>query len=100
MKKKFILNLVKYYSENNDIAFKNEVVLIAKEFDKAKDYELGEYLLALIRRTNVWIPQLNYADDYFKKCTKKQLLEEVKHLIVKIKQYEEIFENNNIKKGE
>lgn len=35
MKKKSILNLIKYYIEHNDIGFRNEAYEIAEEFDKA-----------------------------------------------------------------
>lgn len=37
MKKKNILNLIKYYSENNDSGFKSEAYEIAKYFDSIGD---------------------------------------------------------------
>lgn len=37
MKKKNIINLIKYYSENNDMGFKNEAYEIAKDFDLSGD---------------------------------------------------------------
>ena len=33
MKKKTILNLIKYHTEKNEIGFKNEAYTIAKDFD-------------------------------------------------------------------
>ena len=44
MKKKNILNLIKYYSENNDSGFKSEAYEIAKYFDSIGDYQLAEYI--------------------------------------------------------
>lgn len=59
LKKKNILNLIKYYSENNDAGFKNEAYEIAKDFDKSGDYQLSEYIMALISGANTFIPQIN-----------------------------------------
>lgn len=57
MKKQNILNLVKYHVEGNESAFRNEVTLIASEFDKAGDYELAMYLMNLVSDSNVLVPQ-------------------------------------------
>lgn len=57
MKKKNVLNLIKYYSEKNDLQFKNEAVEIARYFDKVGDYQLSEYIMALITNTNTFVPQ-------------------------------------------
>ena len=46
MKKKNIVNLIKYYSEKNDIGFKQEAYEIAQNFDKNGDYQLAEYIMA------------------------------------------------------
>ena len=40
MKKKNVINLVKYYAEKNDVGFRNEVYEIAREFDKIGDYHV------------------------------------------------------------
>ncbi len=37
MKKKNILNLIKYHTERNETAFRNEAYEIAKYFDKSND---------------------------------------------------------------
>ena len=42
MKKKNILNLIKYHAEKNEDAFRNEAYEIAKYFDKSNDYQLSE----------------------------------------------------------
>ncbi|WGI36517.1 hypothetical protein [Mesomycoplasma lagogenitalium] len=52
MKKGNIINLIKYYSEKDDLNFKNEAYLIAKEFDKLGDYQLSEYIKELLREPN------------------------------------------------
>ena len=48
MKKKNIINLIKYYSEKNDIGFRSEAYEIAKDFDESGDYQLSEYIMACI----------------------------------------------------
>lgn len=37
MKKKDVLNLIRYHTEHNDVAFRNEAYNIAKEFDRTGD---------------------------------------------------------------
>ncbi len=59
MKKKSIINLIKYYSEKNDAGFRNEAYQIAKEFDEAGDYQLSEYIMALMSNANTFVPQIN-----------------------------------------
>lgn len=59
MKKINVLNLIKYFSENNDNAFRSEAYEIARDFDKSGDHELAEYVMALLSDTNTFIPQSN-----------------------------------------
>ena len=70
MKKKSILNLIKYYSEKNDVGFRNEAYQIAKDFDDAGDYQLSEYIMALLSSTNTFVPQIN---DKFSSFFKKEV---------------------------
>lgn len=60
MKKQSIINLVKYYVEKNDEAFRTEVVDIARDFEKIGDLSISEYLMDLISTTNYYVPQANY----------------------------------------
>ena len=53
MKKKNIVNLIRYHVENNEIGFKNEAAEIAKEFDLNKDSELAKYIMSLISNSSV-----------------------------------------------
>lgn len=62
MKKKSVINLIKYYTENNDAGFRNEAYEIAKDFDKTGDYQLAEYIMALMSSANAFIPQMNEND--------------------------------------
>ena len=57
MKKKNILNLIKYYIENNDEIFRNEAYEIAKDFDQNGDYQVAEYIIALLSDVNTFVPQ-------------------------------------------
>lgn len=59
MKKKNVLNLIKYYVENNDSGFRSEAYEIAKDFDNTGDYQLAEYIMALMSNANTFIPQMN-----------------------------------------
>ncbi|TLS73391.1 AAA family ATPase [Aliarcobacter thereius] len=67
MKKKNILNLIKYHAEKNEIAFRNEAYEIAKYFDKSNDYQLSEYIMALLSDTNTFSPQIDANENIFVK---------------------------------
>lgn len=68
MKKKNVLNLIKYYAENNDSSFKNEAYEIAKDFDQNGDYQLAEYIMALLSDVNTFVPQTyDYNFNFFTK---------------------------------
>lgn len=58
MQKKDVINLIKYHTENNDIAFRNEAYKIAKIFDEKGDYQLSEYIMSLLSNTNTFVPQM------------------------------------------
>ena len=60
--KKYILNLIKYHAENNDTGFKKEAHDIARYFDSVGDFELAQYIMALLSGTNTFIPQGNEHD--------------------------------------
>ena len=67
MKKKNVLNLIKYYAEKNDSAFRNEAYEIAKYFDKSNDYQLSEYIMALLSDSNTFSPQIDVSENVFVK---------------------------------
>ena len=62
MKKANVINLIKYYAENNDSAFRSEAYQIANEFDKTGDYQLSEYIMALLSSANTFVPQISEND--------------------------------------
>lgn len=62
MKKKNVLNLIKYHAEKNDSAFKNEAYEIAKYFDEINNYELSEYIMALMSDANTFSPQMDMTE--------------------------------------
>ena len=57
MKKKNIINLIKYHSENNESGFRSEAYEIARDFDRMGDYQLAEYIMALLSDANTFVPQ-------------------------------------------
>jgi len=65
MKKKNVLNLIKYYSEKNDVAFRNEAYEIARYFDETNNYQLSEYIMALLSDTNTFSPQIDTTTHVF-----------------------------------
>lgn len=65
MKKKNIINLIKYYAQNNDIGFRNEAYEIAKVFDANGDYQLAEYIMSLLSNANTFVPQISEHESSF-----------------------------------
>jgi hypothetical protein len=65
MKKKNVLNLIKYHAEKNDLAFRNEAYEIARYFDGNKEYQLSEYIMALMSNANTFSPQMNENESSF-----------------------------------
>lgn len=59
MKKKSVINLIKYYTENNDSGFRSEAYEIARDFDQTGDSQLAEYIMALLSNANTFIPQIS-----------------------------------------
>ncbi len=68
MKKKNIINLIKYHSEHNEVGFKEESYEIAKYFNDIGDYQIAEYIMALTSDANSFVPQLD--EDYSSYFTK------------------------------
>lgn len=58
MKKKSILNLIKYHTEKNEAAFRDEAYEIARYFDEMKEPQLSEYIMALLSDSNTFYPQI------------------------------------------
>lgn len=68
MKKKNVINLIRYHQENNDAAFRSEALIVAKEFYEDGDNQLGDYIMTLLSDSNYFIPQeVTYNLKYLKK---------------------------------
>ncbi|MGL5575427.1 MAG: AAA family ATPase [Sarcina sp.] len=67
MKKQNVLNLIKYHVDKNENAFRNEAVTIARYFDSIGDYQLAEYIMALIAESNLYTPQASDFESEFLK---------------------------------
>ncbi len=67
MKKKNVLNLIKYHAEKNEAAFRQEAYAIAKYFDIVQDYSLSQYIMALLSDANTFCPQFQQEDCQFLK---------------------------------
>lgn len=65
MKKKNIINLIKYHVEHNEHAFREEAYEIARYFDDKGDSEIASYIMALLADVNVLYPQINKEDNSY-----------------------------------
>ena len=73
MKKKNVISLIKYYTEKNDTAFRNEAYEIAKDFDDSGDYQLSEYIMSLLSNVNTFVPQMSEnTSPFFEKIETKE----------------------------
>lgn len=57
MKKRNIINLIKYHAEKNEAGFRSEAIEIAKEFDALGDVQLAQYIMALMAGTHLFSAQ-------------------------------------------
>lgn len=68
MKKKDVINLIRYHLEGNNTAFLDEAYGIAADFISSGDFQLGEYVRSLLSNANVFLPQdLNSGSPFFRK---------------------------------
>lgn len=70
IRKKNILNLIKYHAEHNEAGFRDEAYNIARLFDYGGDPQLAEYIMALLSGTNTFVPQNHeYESPFFHKVS-------------------------------
>ena len=68
MKKRNVINLIRYHEDHNESAFRNEAAEIARDFDANGDTQLAEYVMALISDANAFVPQaMEEGADFFDK---------------------------------
>ena len=67
MKKKNVINLIKYHTEGNDKDFRNEAYEIAQDFLHSGDEELAHYIMSILNKINIFTPQsVDGTSDFFK----------------------------------
>lgn len=67
MKKKNVINLIKYHTENKEQEFRNEAYEIAQDFLRGGDDELAHYIMSILSKANIFTPQsIDGTSDYFK----------------------------------
>ncbi len=70
MKKKTVINLIQYYVEKNDFAFREEAYEVAKYFDSIGDTELSQYIMGLLSGAAGYSPQEVYSlSEFFTKVS-------------------------------
>lgn len=57
MKKKNVINLIRFYSQKNDAGFRTEAYEIAADFQKNGDEDLAEYIMALLSESRTFMAQ-------------------------------------------
>ena len=57
MKKKNLINLIRYHEEKNEAAFRAEALEVAKDFYDSGDNLIADYIMGLLSDANVFIPQ-------------------------------------------
>ena len=62
MKKRDVLDLIRYHCDDNDMAFRNLAAAIAVEFQSSGDVELADYITAQLSDLNAFVVQSD--DDY------------------------------------
>jgi SpoVK/Ycf46/Vps4 family AAA+-type ATPase len=68
MKKKNVINLIKYHTDKNEKEFISEAIEIARIFDAQGDLEIAEYIMSLLSDISAFVPQeYNIKSDYIRK---------------------------------
>lgn len=62
MKKRDVVELIRYHAEHNEPGFKVAAYTVAKCFDEIGDHELAHYLMALVTDPNSFVPQSVFND--------------------------------------
>lgn len=74
MKKKSVINLIKYYVEKNDSGFRNEAYEVANDFNNTGDEQLAQYIHALLSDVNTFVPQMEEEElSFFEKVSDSKM---------------------------
>lgn len=67
MKKKNVINLIRYHVEGKDQEFRNEAYEIAQNFLRNGDEELAHYIMSILNKINIFTPQsIDGTSEFFK----------------------------------
>lgn len=66
MKKKDVIDLIRYHAEENDVGFQKTAYHVADDFYKHGDIDLSEYIIALLSDASNLIPQEATQEYHFK----------------------------------
>lgn len=58
MKRADVIDLIRFHSEHDDVAFNNKAAAIAREFAASGEQELAGYIMSLISATRIFVPQM------------------------------------------
>ncbi|MDO4641713.1 MAG: ATP-binding protein [Neisseria sp.] len=64
MKKADVLDLIKYHFEHREADFRNQAITIARNFDKAGDEQLAQYIMGLLSQSDRFVPQTGDYSEY------------------------------------
>lgn len=68
MKKKNLINLIRYHEERNEASFRAEAIEVARDFYNSGDEQIADYIMGLLSDVNVFVPQGdNYDIKFFEK---------------------------------
>ena len=59
MKKRDVVELIRCHAEGNEKGFRDESILIARDFAESGDQRLAEYIMALLSNANTLAPQFD-----------------------------------------
>lgn len=65
MKKKNIINLIRYHAEKNESGFKDEAYEIARDFEASGDSQLAAYIMSMLSNADTFVPQMAEAESPF-----------------------------------
>lgn len=98
MKKKDVINLIKYYAEKDSKAFRNEAMNICRYFDSICDYELAEAIMDLLSTDNIFTENLGWVDNLLELSNHPKKLYQISSPVI-IGQEVYIISRNKIKTG-
>ncbi|KRL12579.1 ATP-binding protein [Schleiferilactobacillus perolens] len=70
MKKKDIINLIKFHYDKDELGFRSTANDIARDFDASGDHQLAQYIMSFLSDANTFVPQeYIFESPFFKTVT-------------------------------